>query len=126
MKIKTKYIDEDRSYAVEFGEQILNVPSEIMGRLVSSMQVALYRQRCAKMEAIAKAKAEKIQAAKKVVEESNHPDVLPFTQERPQRKPVGRPPGIRFTAPLSERLKRSKPKKQKPVENTEFHHTKYR
>lgn len=127
MKIKTKYIDEDRSYAVEFGEQVLNVPSEIMGRLVSSMQVALYRQRCAKMEAIAKAKAEKVQAAKKVVEESNHPDVLPFAQERPPRKPPGRPPGIRYTAPLAERLKKSKPKKQKPVENTEpFHHTKYR
>jgi len=127
MKIKTKYIDEDRSYAVEFGEQILNVPSEIMGRLVSSMQVALYRQRCAKMEAIAQAKAEKVQKAKELIKQADHPDVLPFAQERPPRKPPGRPKGIKYTAPLEHRLKKSKPQKPKPPEHDEtFIHIKYR
>lgn len=127
MKIKTKYIDEDRSYAVEFGEQILNVPSEIMGRLVSSMQVTLYRQRCAKMEAIAQAKAEKVQKAKELIKQADHPDVLPFCKERPPRKPPGRPKGIKYTAPIEQRLKKSKPKKQSPPKNEEpFKHTIFR
>lgn len=115
MKIKATYIEEDQTYLILADEQTLIIPNEFMSKFVSAVEVAYSRQRHAR-----------IQAARKTVEEAHHPDVLPFTQERPQRKPVGRPPGIRFTAPLSERLKRSKPKKQKPVENTEFHHTKYR
>lgn len=126
MIIKATYSNEDQAYIVQLGEQVLNVPITFMGRLVSCMQVALYRQKCAVMEAIAQAKAEKVQKAKELIKQADHPDVLPFCQEKPPRKP-GRPPNIRYTAPIEQRLKRSKPQKPKPPEHDKtFKHIKYR
>ncbi len=127
MIIEATYSNEDQAYIVQLGEQVLNVPITFMGRLVSCMQVALYRQKCAVMEAIAQAKAEKVQKAKELIKQADHPDVLPFTQEKPPRKP-GRPKGIKYSAPIEQRLKKAMLKKPKQPQKEEeaFHHTKFR
>ena len=126
MKIKATYIHEDQAYIIQVDEQYLNVPSELMPKLLSAVEVAYSRRKHTMMEALARSKAKRLQAAKIVVEEANHPDVLPFTQDRPPSKPPGRPPGIRYTAPIEKRLKKQKPRKPKPPENeVPFKHIKY-
>lgn len=81
MKIKATYKHEDLAYIVQVDEQTLTIPDEFMSRFVSNVETAYYRQKHAR-----------VQAARKAVEEAHHPDVLPFTQDKPPCKPPGRPP----------------------------------
>lgn len=109
MRIKTTYRQDDETYIIEAGEQQIVVPATSMGRFLVCVETALYRQRLANNQA----KAEK---ARKLIEQANHPAILPFTAEKPEPPPEirlpGRPKGIH--TPKSRLKPKPPPKPPKP------------
>ena len=122
MKITATYIAEDETYIVEVGEKQIVVPATSMSRFVSCVEAALYRQRLA-------ANQRKAERARKLIEEANHPAVLPFVQEKPETaqpepKHKGRPKGIH--TPKSRLKPKPPPKPPKEPEPPPFRHTPFR
>ena len=122
MKITATFIAEDGAYTIQADEQQIIIPKAFMSRFVSCVEAALYRQRLV-------ANQLKAERARKLVEEANHPAVLPFVQEKPETaqpepKPKGRPKGIH--TPKTRLKPKPPPKPPKEPEPPPFRHTPFR
>lgn len=106
MRIKAIYTPDKEAYDIEADEQRMTIPKPFMAHFISVCQIAHHRQREKIFSEIIRKAKEKEQAARKLIEDSNHPAILPFVKKDPEpppeKRPQGRPKGI------------STPKKQKP------------
>ena len=105
MKIKATYLQEDKAYVIQVGEQQIVVPALLASKVATTIERAIYRQQ-----------REKMLQVEKLVEEAHHPAVLPFTAEKSATtiKPRGRPKGTKSTMPAEQRIKKAKAKKREP------------
>lgn len=124
MRIKAIYTPDKEAYDIEADEQRMTISKPFMAHFISVCQVAHHQQR-EKIYAEIKRKAkEKEQAARKLIEESNHPAILPFIEKDPEPPPEkqlrGRPNGI--STPRKSRKNELKPKEPEvpPFKHTPF------
>ena len=82
MRIKVAYTDG--GFFIEVGEQRITVPRSVMAQLITAIESAYQRQKLQNAK-------ERADAAKALIREAGHPDVLPFIEEKPFRHVKVRP-----------------------------------
>ena len=113
-KILTSFQNDE--YIITCQQQKIVVPSTLMARFVAAAQLAYIRQ-IRQIRTLQKQSEEK---TKKLVAEAHHPDVLPFTEDKPRESYV-LPSHPEPQPPPPKKLKKRKGEPEPPP----FKHTKF-